>query len=148
MLTNIRIWAKPNVKGLSPSYKTRKFTDDMKRDNLVRIIESTDRHSGEDSETAPIPAHSDVSMSASILSPGKSVTHELVKEGDRNVYLHVVMTGKTQPKSGGARIKVGDVELGEGDGAYVTGAKGPGSVTIESVGEREAEFLLFDLGTK
>ncbi|KAK3056996.1 hypothetical protein LTR09_002034 [Extremus antarcticus] len=144
----LQIWAKPNVRGLAPSYKTRKFTDEMKTNTLLRVMESTDRHSGKDAETEPIPMHSDVSMSASILSPGKSVTHELVTEGERNVYLHVVMTDRTQPKTGGARIKIGDVELGEGDGAYVRGAKGPGSVTIESVGEKDAEFLLFDMGLK
>lgn len=90
--------------------------------------------------------HADVSMSASILSPGKSVTHELVAEGQRKVFLHVVMSGKTQPKTGGAKIKVGDVELGEGDGAFVTGAAGPGKIEVESVGEKAAEFLLFDMG--
>ena len=141
----IQIWSKPNVKGLSPSYKTRKFTDEMKADKLVRIMESVDRHSGKDEETEPIPMHADLSMSASILSPSMSVTHDLVAEGDRNVYLHVVMSDRTQPKTGGAKIKVGDVELGEGDGAFVRGAVGPESVKIESVGETPAEFLLFDM---
>ncbi|OQO06927.1 hypothetical protein B0A48_07493 [Cryoendolithus antarcticus] len=142
----LQIWAKPNISGLAPSYKTSKYTDEMKTNNLVRIIESTDRHSGKDDESEPIPAHSDVSMSASILHPGKSVSHELVKEGERNVYLHVVMSERTQPKTGGSKIKVGGVELGEGDGAYVIGAKGPGKIEIESVGATEAEFLLFDMG--
>lgn len=142
----LQIWAKPNVSRLAPSYKTRKFTDEMKADKLVRIMESVDRHSGKDEATEPIPMHSDVSMSASILSPGKSVTHELVAEGQRKVYLHVVMGGKKQPKTGGAKIKVGDVELGEGDGAFVTGASGPGKIEVESVGEKAAEFLLFDMG--
>jgi hypothetical protein len=118
----------------------------MKSDKLVRIMESVDRHSGKDEEAEPIPMHADVSMSASILNPGKSVTHELVKEGQRKVYLHVVMSEKKQPKTGGAKIKVGDVELGEGDGAFVTGASGPGKIEVESVGEKAAEFLLFDMG--
>ncbi|KAK5138475.1 hypothetical protein LTR08_000061 [Meristemomyces frigidus] len=142
----LQIWAKPNVRGLSPSYKTRKYTDEMKHDKLLRIMESVDRHSGKDEETEPIPMHADLSMSASILSPGKSVEHELVKEGPRNVYLHVIMSGKTQPKTGGARIKVGGVEIGEGDGAFVRGAKGPGKIEVESVGDGAAEFLLFDMG--
>ncbi|KAL1585435.1 hypothetical protein WHR41_05678 [Cladosporium halotolerans] len=142
----LQIWAKPNVSRLAPSYKTRKFTDEMKTDRLLRIMESVDRHSGKDEETEPIPMHADLSMSASILHPGKSVTHDLVKEGQRKVYLHVVMGDKTQPKSGGARIKIGEVELGEGDGAFVTGAAGPGKVEVESVGEKPAEFLLFDMG--
>ena len=109
-------------------------------------MESTDRHNGADEEDQPIPMHADLSMSASILSPGQSVEHELVKEGPRNVYLHVVMSGKTQPKTGGAKIKVGGVEIGEGDGAFVRGAKGPGKIEVESVGGKEAEFLLFDMG--
>lgn len=142
----LQIWAKPNVSRLAPSYKTRKFTDEMKNDKLVRIMESVDRHLGKDTETEPIPMHADLSMSASILSPGKSVTHELVKEGERKVFLHVVMSGKKQPTSGGAKIKVGDVELGEGDGAFVTGASGPGKIEVESIGEKAAEFLLFDMG--
>lgn len=131
---------------MTPSYKTRKFTDEMKTDKLFRIMESVNRHSGKDEETEPIPMHADLSMSASILSPGKSVEHELVKDGERNVYLHVVMSDRTQPKTGGAKIQVGDVELGEGDGAFVRGAKGPGKVEVKSVGEKPAEFLLFDMG--
>lgn len=142
----LQIWAKPNVSGLKPSYCTRKYTDEMKQDKLLRIMESVDRHSGKDTETEPIPMHADLSMSASILSPGKSVMHELVKEGGRNVYLHNIMTGKTQPKSGGAKIKIGGVELGEGDGAFVQGASGPGKVEVESVGDKPAEFILFDMG--
>lgn len=144
--TSRQIWAKPNKHGLKPNYETKKFTDEMKTDKFLRIMESVDRHSGKDEETEPIPMHCDLSMSASIPSPGKSVTHDLVADGERNVYLHVVMTGRTQPQNGGAKIKVGDVELGEGDGAFVKGAKGPGSVTVESVGEKPAEFLLFDMG--
>jgi redox-sensitive bicupin YhaK (pirin superfamily) len=141
----LQIWAMPNVRGLTPSYCTRKYTDEMKENKLLRIIESTDRHSGKDSPTEPIPLHADVSMSASILSPGKKVEHELVKAGDRNVYLHVVMSDRKQPKTGGAKIKIGDVELGEGDGAYVRGAKGPGKIEVESIGDMPAEFLLFDM---
>ena len=144
----LQIWALPSKRGLTPSYKTRKYSDEMKTDKLLRIVESVDRHSGKDTETEPIPGNVDLSNDACILTPGKSVTHELVADGPRNVYLHVVMTGRKQPKSGGARIKVGDIELGEGDGAYVEGANGPGSITVESVGDRPAEFLLFDMGVQ
>ncbi|KAF2161071.1 hypothetical protein M409DRAFT_69940 [Zasmidium cellare ATCC 36951] len=145
----IQIWSKLDKRGLKPSYCTRKYPDEMKRDRLVRIIESSERHNGKEGPHEPIEIHADLSMDASILSPGKKVVHEVVgKEGEeRNVYLHVVMsTGRTQPKAGGAKIKVGDVVLGEGDGAYVTGAKGSGTIEVESVGEKEAEFLLFDMG--
>ncbi|GAB7359078.1 hypothetical protein MBLNU230_g5150t1 [Neophaeotheca triangularis] len=142
----LQIWAIPETRGLTPSYKTKKFTDDMKKDKLLRIMESAKRHSGGKNENDPIPMHADLSMSASILSPGMSVTHELVAEGQRNVYLHVVMGGRKQPKTGGARVKIGDVEIGEGDGAFVKGLSGPGSLGVESVGDKDAEFLLFDMG--
>jgi len=131
---------------LTPSYSTKKYTDEMKTDKFLRIMESVDRQSGADEPTGPIPMHCDLSMDASILSPGKIVTHDLVKDGERNVYLHMVMSGRAQPGSGGAKIKVGDVELGEGDGAFVKGAKGPNAITVESTGDKPAEFLLFDMG--
>jgi quercetin 2,3-dioxygenase len=142
----LQIWAKPDTKGLKPAYYTRNFPDAMKTDKLVRIVESTQRHAGGEGEHDPIPLHADVSMDASILSPGKSVSHELVAAGDRKVYAHVVMTGRTQPSEGGAKIKIGDAVLGEGDGAFIDGAQG--TVDIESVGDKPAEFLLFDMGEK
>ena len=142
----LQIWAKPDVGGLKPSYKTRKFTDEMKEDKLCRIMDSVSRHSGKDEDGEPIPMDADLSMDASILAPGKKVSHEIVKDGKRNIYLHLVMGGKTQPKEGGAKIKVGNVILGEGDGAYVRGAAGPGQIEVESVGDKAAEFLLFDMG--
>ncbi|KAI5208462.1 RmlC-like cupin [Aureobasidium subglaciale] len=140
------IWAKPYTRGLKPSYVTRKFTDEMKENKLVRIMEDQKRHSGRDAEDQPIPLHADLNMDASILSPGKKVVHDIVAEGKRNIFVHLVMGGRTQPKSGGAKIRVGDVELGEGDGAYITNATGPGKIEVESVGDKPAEFLLFDMG--
>jgi len=141
----LQIWAKPNKKGLKPHYETKKFTDEMKQNKLVRIMEYTDRLSDK-SEHSPIGLQADLSMDASILSPGKSVTHEIVEEGPRKVYFHVVMGGRGQPTEGGAKIKVGETVLGEGDGAFVE-ARGPGKIEVESVGDKPAEFLLFDMGT-
>jgi quercetin 2,3-dioxygenase len=144
----LQIWAKPDTRGLKPHYCTRAFPDELKQDKLVRIMEFTDRvksHPKAGTEYEPIALQADLSMDASILSPGKTVEHELVAEGDRKVYLHVVMTDRKQPAEGGAKIKVGGTVLGEGDGAYVE-VKGPGKVTVESVGDKKAEFLLFDLG--
>jgi len=142
----LQIWAKPDTRGLKPSYVTRKFTDEMKRDALVRIMESTKRHNGAEGGSDPIPLHADLSMDASILSPGKSVEHDIVADGERKLYVHVVMSSKKQPTTGGAKIKIGSTVLGEGDGAFVEGAKRPGKVIIESIGEKPAEFLLFDMG--
>lgn len=142
----LQIWAKPNVRGLKPSYKTSKFSDEEKTDRLCRVMESVDRHKTTgDAESGPIAMHADLSMDASILGPGKTVVHEAVTEGKRNVYVHLVMTGKTQPKTGGAKIKVGDQVLGEGDGAFIKLANDTRQVQVESVGDKAAEFLLFDM---
>jgi redox-sensitive bicupin YhaK (pirin superfamily) len=142
----LQIWAQPNVRGLKPSYCTREYPDALKRDRFVRIMESHDRHPGKEGPTEPIEINADLTMDASILTPGKMVEHELVEEGRRNIYLHVVMTGRTQPVRGGAKVKIGDVEIGEGDGAYVTTDGGGGKIVVESVGDKPAEFLLFDMG--
>lgn len=144
----LQIWAKPNQRGLKPRYETKMFGDEVKTDRLVRIMEYTDRMKGKEGDEAPIGLQADVSMDASILSPGKQVRHELVAEGPRKVFLHVVMSKRAQPKEGGARIKIGETVLGEGDGAYVESVQGPGVIEIESVGDKPAEFLLFDMGTE
>jgi redox-sensitive bicupin YhaK (pirin superfamily) len=143
----LQIWAKPDVSGLSPSYVTRNYPDELKKNALVRIMESVSRAKPEaKGEHDPIPLNADLSMDASILDPQKSVTHTLVAEGDRKLYAHVVMTGKNTPSDGGAQIKIGDTILKEGDGAFIEGAKE--KVEIESVGDKPAEFLLFDMGEK
>jgi redox-sensitive bicupin YhaK (pirin superfamily) len=139
----LQIWAKPNKRGLKPHYETKKFSDEEKADKLVRIMESTERI-GE--SKGAIGLQADLSMDASILSPGKKVVHDVVAEGQRKIFAHVVMAGRTQPKQGGAQIKIGDTVLGEGDGAYIEGVKGPAKIEIESVGDKAAEFLLFDMG--
>ncbi|KAH6868607.1 RmlC-like cupin domain-containing protein [Alternaria rosae] len=139
----LQIWAKPNKRGLKPHYETKKFTDEEKADKLVRIMESTDRL---EKSKGAIGLQADLSMDASILSPGKKVVHELVAEGPRKLFAHVVMGGRSQPKQGGAQVKIGDTVFGEGDGAYIEGVSGPGKIEIESVGDKPAEFLLFDMG--
>jgi redox-sensitive bicupin YhaK (pirin superfamily) len=143
----LQIWAKPNKRGLKPHYETKKFTDEQKTDKLVRIMEYTDRLSeqSEKTETSPIGLQADVSMSASILSPGKKVVHDIVAEGPRKIFLQLIMSGRAQPKTGGAQIKVGETVLGEGDGAYIE-AVSQKQIEVESVGDKPAEFLLFDMG--
>lgn len=139
----MQIWAKPKQRGLKPHYQTKKFTDEQKTDKLCRIIESVDRLGN---AKHAIGLQADLSMDASILTPGKKVTHEIVANGPRKLFAQVIMTKREQPKTGGAQIKIGDTVLGEGDGAYIENVKGPASIEIESVGDQPAEFLLFDMG--
>lgn len=139
----LQIWAKPDKRGLKPRYETKRFTDEQKKDTLCRIMESSERL-GEAKHAIGLQA--DLSMDASILSPGKKVVHELVASGPRKLFAQVIMGKRAQPKTGGAQIKIGETVLGEGDGAYIDGVKGPLSIEIESVGDKPAEFLLFDMG--
>ncbi|KAF2708639.1 RmlC-like cupin [Pleomassaria siparia CBS 279.74] len=144
----LQIWAKPNVRGLKPHYETKKWTDAHKENKLLRIMEYTDRLGDKKGAESPIGLQADLSMDASILSPGKKVEHEVVAQGPRKIFLQLIMSGRKQPKEGGAKIKVGDTVLGEGDSAYVSGVTGPAKFEVESVGDKPAEFLLFDMGTE
>ena len=69
-------------------------------------------------------------MYASILRKGEQVTHTF---GSRRVgYIHV-------PDTGGS-VRIDDVILSSGDGAYITNKE------VEIVGEeKQSEFVLFDM---
>jgi hypothetical protein len=93
---------------------------------------------------------SQVWLFAAILSPGKSVVHHLLKSANgapkRKAYLHVIQTsGYNDGKATGNLLKVnGDLYLSEGDGAFAQGPDGE-AITIENVGDGDAEVLVFDL---
>lgn len=69
---------------------------------------------------------------------------------DRKAYIHVVQTsGYNANAAVGAAIKVtgetGDeIELKEGDGAYIFGEAGK-DVKVQNIGGQRAELLLFDV---
>jgi redox-sensitive bicupin YhaK (pirin superfamily) len=141
----LQIWARPTKSGLKPHYETKTYTDKEKTNKLVRIMECTDRLG---SSKHAIGLQADLSMDASILFPGKEVLHHLVAGGPRKLFVQVVMSQRTQPTKGGAKIKIQDTILGEGDGAYIDGVTALEDIRIESVGDKAAEFLLFDMGLK
>jgi len=140
----IQIWARSRSPRIDPKYFTRRFDDAQKNNKLVTVMDDIDRV--EDKQKGAIPLEADLRMEASILEPGKSVEHEVLPGDLRKIYVHLIMTsGPKQPaKTQGAEIKIGDVILKEGDGAFVEGANG--TLKIESVGSKSAEFLLFDMG--
>lgn len=94
-------------------------------------------------------------MYASILSPKASVKHTLAPTTTK-AYVHEVMrSGYRGPtvsasdkfEDGGARVQLnGGLILEEGDGAFVTvGADSPRELEVRNVGERDSEFLLFEM---
>lgn len=96
-------------------------------------------------------------MYASILSPKSSVKHTLAASTTK-AYVHEIMRsgyrGPTTSASdkfedGGARVQLnGGLILEEGDGAFVTVVGGDSAareVEVRNVGERDAEFLVFEM---
>lgn len=95
-------------------------------------------------------------MFASILSPKASLKHELDPTTTK-AYLHNIMrSGYRGPSTaasdkyedGGAMVQVnGGLILEEGDGAFVEvkAAEGSREIEVKNVGERDAEWLLFEM---
>ncbi|KAK3201579.1 hypothetical protein GRF29_185g1403257 [Pseudopithomyces chartarum] len=101
----LQIWAKPDKRGLKPHYETKRFTDEEKENKLVRIMEYTERM--KEGKQGPIALQADLSMSASILAPGKEVVHEVVAEGPRKIFLQVIMGGGSSLRMGVRRLRLG-----------------------------------------
>ncbi|KAG8886753.1 hypothetical protein FRB98_001018 [Tulasnella sp. 332] len=141
----LQIWVQPNLSRLEPKYFSRHFTDAEKTDTLLEIVAPVGQEgvSEERSGSGPTPIHSLVSLHASILTPGKTVSHTF--KGSKG-YVHLVQTSGYNTGVGkGNRIQLnGGLELGEGDGSFVFGAAGQ-EVKIENVGTTKAELLVFDM---
>ena len=100
-----------------------------------------------------IPIHADLVMAAGIIKPDSRFKYTVggqVEGGqpavrsqlDRKVYVHVPMT-----KNGSAKVRLDgreDAILGEGDGAFVSGVKAGDLLSVESIGEAEAEVVVLD----
>lgn len=70
---------------------------------------------------------------------GKDVTRS---RANRNVYIHVPMT-----KGGNAKVRLAgreDSVLSEGDGAYISEVNAGDVLSVESIGEAEAEVIVLD----
>lgn len=152
----LQIWALPWKRGLPPTYHTATFPSASKRDAFVTILSplraGAEASKAEEEAAVPvvegsIPIHADFLMGAAILGKGVRAGWGVggVEEGvvrsreGRKVYVHLPMRGV------GARVKVGgEVELEEGDGAFVTGVDAGVELGFESVGEAEAEVVVLD----
>jgi redox-sensitive bicupin YhaK (pirin superfamily) len=170
----LQIWTKPNIRGLKPSYATKRWTDEDKTDKLALLLSP-------DGRAGSILLHADVNVLASILTPGSSVTYDV--QPGRELYVHLIQDAKgldtehgrtaltiagadghTTPAAAAANSKSGGsnsgssngsrapVELFGGDGALVQhslGDKAAAAQTVTFTGAgvdgAVAEFLLFDL---
>lgn len=148
----IQIWAMPNTQNLEPKYFARHFTDEEKTDKLVTVVAPVGDEGvvHEREAKGPAPVMSNLSLKATIISPGKSVEHVFPAPADgapaRKGYIHVVQTsGYNTLQAKGNRVKVNEtLELAEGDGAFATGQKDD-KLVIENIGDSPAEVLVFDI---
>ncbi|EGN95109.1 hypothetical protein SERLA73DRAFT_187419 [Serpula lacrymans var. lacrymans S7.3] len=161
-----QIWAAPRAgEGQGkPAYFTRHFSDAEKTNRLALLVApSTSTEVSLDRESkGPAPLRSQLWMYASLIEPGVTLTHtfshstasssSLTTSGARRkVYVHVIQkSGYNVEKARGAKLRISGtidedgVELGEGDGAYLTFEKGV-EIKLHNVGGVVTEVLLFDL---
>ena len=117
----LQIWIIPERQGLTPGYEQKSFAEAAKRDRL-RLVASRDGRDG------AVTVHQDVDLYATLMSAGKTVTHE-IKPG-RGAWVHVAQ---------GSLVLNGET-VKAGDGVSVLG---PATVTLAATAESEA--LLFDM---
>ena len=146
----LQIWSLPATARLQPKYFTRHFTDEEKTDKWAKVVAPVwadgvkDTREGE----GPAPVQSALTLYASILGKGKALSRPL--EG-KKAYVHVIQTsGYNERQATGASVKFStkggdEVELREGDGAYVDVKKKGAVLEVENVGDRAAELVVFDL---
>jgi len=156
----LQIWALPWKKNLQPRYHTSTFSDADKRKGFVTIISplkagpnatANEEKAAEASIAGSIPVHADLIFSAGIIPKGESFSYNIAGSGDgiavsntqdRRTYVHLPMT-----KNGKSKIRLDgreDSVLSEGDGAFVTGVNAGDVLSIESIGDEEAEVVVLD----
>jgi hypothetical protein len=146
----------PWKRGLTPRYHTKTFSEDAKRTAFLPILSplkagpsasAAEEKAAEATLPDTIPIHADMVMAAGIIGVDKRfkwiVGGDAVKKtSNRNVYIHVPMT-----KNGNAKIRIDGREnavLSEGDGAFVSGVNAGDVLSVESIGEAEAEVVVLD----
>ena len=158
----LQMWVKPHTHGLPPTYQTRRWTDDDKRNRLRLLIAPQGEHDS-------IRIAADCRVYATLLDSGASVELQLA-EG-RRAYVHVAMdvtglaseqrqSGVTVSGGGGGGVEgeseggsegasEGVLRLQDGDGCYVQlrDSKQAGRLVLtgSGVGSKPAEVIVFDL---
>ena len=117
----LQIWIEPDRGGLRPSYEQVQIPAGERQDRWRRIADGQGRDGA-------LRMGADASVLATLLSPGKTVTHDLAL--GRHGWLHVAS----------GRVRLGDQVLAAGDAVAVSD-----QTTISITAEAASEALLFDL---
>lgn len=118
----LQIWILPEKNNLTPSYEQKFFAPEEKQGKL-RLVAS---RGGDDGS---VTINQDVSLYASILANGESVTHEMT--GGRHAWIQLIS----------GTLDVNGETLNAGDGAAVSEET---ALQIKALADN-SEFLLFDL---
>lgn len=157
----LQIWATPWKRGLPPIYHTDTFTEAEKREKFVNIITPlkagpsatpAEEKEAKAAKEGTIAVHADLIFSAGILEPKKTFQYQVGGDGEdivrsqsnRNVYVHLTESEKWEKKS---RVRLAgreDIVLGEGDAAFVKNVNVGDVLTVESLGETDAEVVIID----
>ena len=155
----LQIWALPWAKKLPPIYHTNTFNEEEKRKRFVNIItplkagpkaSAADEKAAIPATNGTIPVHADLVFSAGIIPIGQAFEYKIGgddavrSKSNRNTFVHLPMT-----KGGKAKIRLAgrddqDSILKEGDGAFVRGVNAGDILSVESIGEAEAEVVVLD----
>ncbi|KAG5642103.1 hypothetical protein DXG03_003602 [Asterophora parasitica] len=147
----LQIWSLPHTARLQPKYFTRHFSDAEKLNKWVSVVAPVGSAGVSDSRegAGPAPVQSDLTLYATLAEKGQKLEQPL--KGKKG-YVHVVQTsGYNVGKATGATIRIGgsksseELELKEGDGAYISLDDGGAGFVLENIGDKTAEVLLFDL---
>ncbi|OLB14787.1 MAG: quercetin 2,3-dioxygenase [Gemmatimonadetes bacterium 13_2_20CM_70_9] len=117
----LQIWILPDARGRTPRYDQKAFPAEARRNALLPVVAGSDTNGA-------LRIHQDVTLYASELDAGKSVTHTLAP--GRRAYLFVSKGG----------VAVNGQALGQSDAAAIEG-----ETLLEVRGAAPSEVLLIDL---
>jgi redox-sensitive bicupin YhaK (pirin superfamily) len=117
----LQIWILPEARRLPPSYEQKHFSDEQRRNRLCPVATR-------DGRDGSLRVHQDVTLYASLLDPGTSLTHELA--AGRHAWIQVAR----------GALAVNGERLDEGDGAAISD-----EARIAIAASAASELLLFDL---
>jgi redox-sensitive bicupin YhaK (pirin superfamily) len=122
----LQMWVLPSENGTEPRYEQKHFPA-SERKNAARLVASPDGRNGS------LTIGQDVLLYAGVVETGERVRVEL--RPDHKAWVHVAR----------GTLDLNDETLGPGDGAAIEFETALHFVGAGSVGEPDAEFVLFDL---
>lgn len=118
---NYQMWLVPERAGTAFAYQQLKFTPEERAGRFCLYASPGGR-------AGSMPVNTDARIYAGLFGAGQQVRHEL--EAGRGAWIQVV----------GGRLRMGELVLGRGDGAGVTG-----SDSLDLRFDEDSELLLFDM---